>query len=82
MARPAKPMTSAESSEDLLRDGALSPDGAAEFTSLSRDEVDRAIDRGEIEIFKFGRRVLIPKRELVRWLAEKRDAYKAARKTH
>lgn len=74
MARPAKPMfpptvSPVPTVEEICADGALSPDGAAEFTSLSRDEIDRAISRGEIEIFRYGRRVLIARREAVRWLA-------------
>ncbi|AMV23794.1 hypothetical protein VT84_05235 [Gemmata sp. SH-PL17] len=69
MARPATPMFPEPTAEEICSEGALSPDGAAEFTSLSRPEIDRAIARGEIEIFRYGRRVLIAKREAVRWLA-------------
>ncbi|VTR94021.1 unnamed protein product [Gemmata massiliana] len=73
MGRPAKPMFQAPTSEEICSEGALSPEGAAEFTSLSRTEIDRAIVRGEIETFRYGRRVLIAKREMVRWLADLRD---------
>ena len=79
--RPATPMLPAAPAVDLCADGALSPDGAAEFTSVSRDEIDRAIARSEIETFHHGRRVLIARRELVRWLAAKLDATRAVRRT-
>lgn len=80
MARPATPMfprptapvltePTAPNAEEICADGALSPDGMAEFTSLSRTEVDRVINRGEIETFRYGRRVLIARREAIRWLA-------------
>ena len=78
--RPATPMyPPAPTAADLCADGTLSPDGAADFTSLSRDEIDRAIDRGEIETFRHGRRVLIAKRVLVLWLAAKLEATRAER---
>ncbi len=77
MARPAKPMFAAPTSEEICSEGALSPEDAAQFTSLSRKEIDRAITRGEIETFRYGRRVLIAKREVIRWLAELRDRSRA-----
>lgn len=75
MARPAKPMfpVAISTSEEICAEGALSLDGVAEFTSLSATEIRRAIDRGEIETFRYGKRVLIAKREAVRWLAWLRD---------
>lgn len=66
-------MYATPTSEQVVGDGALSPAGAAEFTSLTRKEIDRAICRGEIETFRYGRRVLIARREVVRWLAAVRE---------
>lgn len=73
MGRPAKPMFATPTSSEVVGDGALSLAGVAEFTSLSRKIIDRAICRGEIEAFRYGRRVLIARREVVRWLAAMRE---------
>ncbi len=63
-------------------DGALSIDGAAEFAGdLSRDEIERAIGRGELETFRHGRRVLIAKRAVQRWLAGKLEQTRRERQT-
>jgi excisionase family DNA binding protein len=40
----------------------------AEQLGVSRDSVSRAIDRKEIKVIRFGRRVLIPQSELARVL--------------
>jgi len=40
----------------------------AEQLAVSRDSVSRAIDRKEIKVIRFGRRVLIPQSELARLL--------------
>lgn len=79
MARPATPMTSAPTALEVCADGALSPEGAAEFTSLCRAEIDRAVERGELETFHHGRRVLIPKRVVVEWLARKLEEERSKR---
>lgn len=77
MGRPAKPMDAPEPALEAVADGALSPDGAAAFTSFSRREIDRAIGRGEIETFRHGRRVLVAKNEARRWLAAMLEASRA-----
>ena len=82
MARPAKPLyavTPVDEAVEELADGVLSLDGAAEFTSLSRDEIERAVSRGELETFRYGRRVLLVKRHVMRWLAEKLAAARRER---
>jgi hypothetical protein len=74
MGRPAKPMfpeTPLDEAFDALADGVLSYDGAAEFTSLCRDEIEEAVREGEIETFKHKRRVLLVKRSVQMWLAKK-----------
>ena len=73
MGRPATPALPAPTSEDVCRDGCVSIDGAADLSSLSRDEIKRAIAGGELETFSRGRRVLIPRVALVKWLAAVRD---------
>lgn len=73
MARPAAPMFAPETSRAVCAEGAFSPDAAAAFVSLSRDVIDAAVEAGELEAFKFGRRVLIAKVRLVEWLAAVRD---------
>jgi len=47
---------------------ALSKDEFAKSLSVPRDSVDRAIRRQGIKSIRFGRRVLIPKSELIRLL--------------
>ncbi|TAM82042.1 MAG: DNA-binding protein [Acidobacteria bacterium] len=47
-----------------------SRDELARRLGVSRDSVIRAIQRGELKVFRFGRRVLIPKSELDRILKE------------
>lgn len=46
----------------------FSKDEFAKELRVSRDSVDRAIRRGEIQVVRFGRRVLIPRSELERIL--------------
>lgn len=48
----------------------FSRDELARRLGVSRDSVIRAINRGELKVFRFGRRVLIPKSELDRLLKE------------
>jgi hypothetical protein len=75
VARPATPMTPAV---ETCADGALSLDGAAEFSGVCKREIERAIDRGELEVLYHGRRPLVPKRQLVGWLAAKLEAARSA----
>jgi hypothetical protein len=81
--RPAKPMfpteTPLEAAFADLDEGALSYDGAAEFTSLSRTEIKRAVRAHEIETFKHKRRVLLVKRSVRMWLAKKLAEQRAER---
>lgn len=55
---------------ELLGDGVLSVGAASAFASLSRATLYEAMQRGELVYIKRGRRRLIPRRALVRWLAE------------
>jgi len=48
----------------------FSRDELARQLGVSRDSVIRAIQRGELKIVRFGRRVLIPQSELDRLLKE------------
>ncbi len=93
MARPPKPMFPAApgtlplpvagplaDAMEVLAEGALSREAAAEFASLSVPELDRVIERGELETFSHGRRVLIPKRSVQMWLAKKLASERAERK--
>jgi len=59
---------------ELLADGSVSVNGAAEFTGVSVGELYKAMARGELEFFYHGTSRLIARRELVRWLAEKHAA--------
>jgi hypothetical protein len=55
---------------DLLSDGALGLNGPAEdFSGLSRAHLYRENQAGRLPFVKQGRRTLIPKRALVRLLA-------------
>jgi excisionase family DNA binding protein len=76
MGRPAKPMTPAV---ETCADGALSIDGAAAFANVGRTEIYEAVKRGELELFHHGRRALVPKRQVVEWLAAKLEAARAER---
>ena len=53
---------------------ALSRAQAVEATSLSKDEIDRAIKRGDLRAKKSGRRVLILASDLERFVASLEDA--------
>lgn len=79
MGRPSTPHVKAPTSEELCADGALDIDGLAAFASLSRREVEKALAAGEVETFRRGVRVLIARREAVRWLAGMLDADRARR---
>lgn len=47
---------------------AYSPSEVAAKLGVSRRVIDTSIKRGEIEARKFGRRVLIPRDSLLKWL--------------
>lgn len=71
MARPAKPLYVApvDAAAADLTEGAMSLDDAVQFTSLCRSILRRAVDRGEIEFFHVGRRVLLVRKSVRVWLA-------------
>ncbi len=48
---------------------ALTPEQAAAALSMSRDHFDRHV-RDELRLVRVGRKVLVPVRELERWLDE------------
>ena len=56
--------------EEALADGCLSVSEGVEFSGLSRATLYAEMDRGALVFVKVGRRRLIPKRSLVRFLAE------------
>ncbi len=55
---------------ELLADGCLGIREAAAFSGLSRSTLYAAMDRGHLRFVTRGRRRLIPKRELIRYLSE------------
>ena len=75
--RPAKPIVVPLNPSPLeqayadLAEGAMSYEGAAEFTSLSTKEIERAVSAGEIEWFTHKRRVLLVASSVRMWLAKK-----------
>ena len=70
--RPATPMFPQSAAvEELLELGSLSYDDAAKFCGISRSEINKAVQRGELKPFhhKGGTKPLLPKRALIRWQA-------------
>lgn len=55
--------------EGDLDDGCLSVAGAAGFAGVGRTTLYAAITAGALATVKVGRRRLVPRRALVRWLA-------------
>jgi len=55
---------------EVWEDGALTVQGAVHWTGASRSELYRAMGAGEVAWTMKGRRRLIAKRSLVRWLAQ------------
>ena len=53
---------------ELLSDGTVSVKGAVSFLSISRTELWRLINAEKIQALRSGRRVLVPRKELVRFL--------------
>jgi excisionase family DNA binding protein len=69
MANGEKDM-SEEKQKELLNDGALTIDGAAEFAGVQRTFLYAKMGAGELPFTKCGRRRLIPKRALVEMLSK------------
>jgi hypothetical protein len=69
--RPATPMSPVPAAEELLEFGSFDFDGAAAFCGISRSEINKAVQRGELKSFrhKGGKKGLIPRRALIRWQA-------------
>jgi excisionase family DNA binding protein len=59
------------STKDLMADGTLSIEAAAEFSGLGRTFLYSAMDRGELPYVKAGARRLIPKKALIKYLADR-----------
>jgi excisionase family DNA binding protein len=59
---------SAETAEDLLRDGVLSVSEATAFTRLSKSVLYQLMAAHELEFVRAGRRRLIPRRALIAYL--------------
>jgi excisionase family DNA binding protein len=57
----------------------MSYDGAAAFCGISKRSIERCVELGELEVLYYGRKPLIPKRQLVMWLAKKLEAARAER---
>ena len=58
------------SAERLVSDGCLTVDQSMKFTGLCRSKLYEHLQQGRIPVVKVGRRTLIPKRALIRFLAE------------
>lgn len=56
--------------EELLAQGALSIGDAAKFSALSRSELYQLMTSGALVFVKHGKRRLIPKKALIKLLAE------------
>ena len=65
-----KPVDSDLSAEELLADGCLSIPEAVAFSRLSRSQLYVHIRAGDFPTVKNGRRRLVPRRALIRFLAE------------
>jgi excisionase family DNA binding protein len=59
------------STKELMEDGTLSIEAAVEFSGLGRSFLYSAMDRGELPYAKCGARRLIPKKALVKYLADR-----------
>ena len=57
--------------EELLKDGCVSVAGAAKFMGISRSRLYQHLQAGRLAFCKDGKRTLIPRRALVRFLAER-----------
>jgi hypothetical protein len=57
--------------EELLADGCCDLTGAIGFTGLSRSQLYVEMQSGALLFVKVGRRTLIPRRALIRFLAER-----------
>lgn len=55
--------------EEILADGTLTVDGATKFVGLGRTQLYELMGSGRLPFTKQGRRRLIPRRALVRLLA-------------
>lgn len=64
------------SPEELLADGAMSRADAVAFSGIGMTELQILIASGELPSFTHGRKRLIPRRGVVRWLAQKFEAAK------
>lgn len=60
-----------EQVDSPLADGMLGVKQASAFTGLGRDQIYNAIRANELRSYKYGKRRLVAKRDLVAWL-EKR----------
>lgn len=56
------------STTEMVSDGTVSINEAIKFLSVSRTEVWRLIRAGKLKVLKSGRRILVPRRELTRFL--------------
>jgi hypothetical protein len=57
--------------EDLLADGVLKLEDAALFAGTNRTDLYKEMNDGRLPWFKVKKNRVIPKRALIRWLAEK-----------
>ena len=62
---------------DLVADGTLSVKAAMAFTGMGRRTIEDAVRRGALPVVRLGRRIAIPKKALVQFLAERIDLRKS-----
>ena len=67
---------------ELLADGSMSVKDAARFSGLSRAELYKLMGAGRLAFVKHGKRRLIPRKALVRCLAEGLQGGSAACRTY
>ena len=61
---------------DLVAEGTLSIKAAMAFTGMGRRTIEDAVRRGALPVVRMGRRVAIPRKALVQFLAERIDLRK------
>lgn len=59
------------SNAETVKSGAMTVKASCQFTGLSRSFLYEAMDHGELKYIKCGRRRLIPRVELERYLADR-----------
>lgn len=63
-------MTQAPDAENMMMDGAFSVEQVSEFASISKTEVREQMKNGRLPYLAIGRRRLVPKRAVYKFLTE------------